>query len=221
MLKGVRMEKIRLAVVDDHPMFREGVASILATEPDIEIVALGSDAASAIQIARTLVPDIMLIDIHMPGGGVHATQAIKEAAPSVKLVILTGSEDDDDVLETLKAGAHAYLLKGVMTRELLEVLHLVKNGQSYVSPVLAAGMLRGISKPVPSQPAAVGDILAGLSERERQILFLIADGMSNLEIGQQLYLAEKTIKHYVTSILQKLNVQSRVQAALLAQKSRQ
>ncbi len=215
------MNKIRLAVVDDHPMFREGVASILGSEPDIEIVGLGSNAENAIHIAHTLVPDIMLLDMNMPGGGVYATQAIKEAAPTVKLVILTGSDDDEFVLDALKAGAHAYLLKGVMTRELIDVLHLVQSGQSYVSPVLAAGLLRGISKPAPSQPPPVEDTLAGLSEREKQILFLIADGMSNQEIGQHLYLAEKTIKHYVTSILQKLNVQSRLQAALLAQKNRQ
>ena len=214
------MDKIRLAVVDDHPMFREGVASILAAESDIEIVGLGSDAESAIQIARSLTPDIMLLDMHMPGGGIHATQTIKEVAPTVKLVILTGSEDDEDVLETLKAGAHAYLLKGVKTRELVDVLHLVQDGQSYVSPILAAGLLRAISESAPSEHQPAESILAGLSERESQILSLIADGLSNQEIGQRIFLAEKTVKHYVTSIFQKLNVQSRVQAALFAQKNK-
>jgi len=209
------MDKIRLAIVDDHPMFREGVASILATEADIEIVGLGSDAESAIQLARSLKPDIMLLDMHMPGGGTRATQAIKEIAPAVRLIILTGSEDDEDVLETLKAGADAYLLKGVMTREFIDVLHLVQSGQSYVSPVLAAGLLRGVGK-----PAQQVSLLDGLSEREKQVLALIADGLSNQEIGLQLSLAEKTVKHYVTGILQKLNVQSRVQAALFAQKNK-
>lgn len=214
------MDKIRLAVVDDHPMFREGVASILAAEADIEIVGQGADAESAIQIARTLAPDIMLLDINMPGGGVYATQAIKEVAPRVKLVILTGSEEDGLVFDILKAGAQAYLLKGVRTRELIDVLHLVQAGQSYVSPILAAGLLREISTSAPSEQHPAENKLDGLSERESQILTLIAEGLSNQEIGQRIFLAEKTVKHYVTGILQKLNVQSRVQAALLAQKNK-
>jgi len=212
------MEKIRLAVIDDHPIFREGVASILAAELDIEIVGQGSNAESAIEIARTLQPDIMLIDMNMPGGGVYATQTIKEEVPTVKLIILTGSDDDEYVLDALNAGAHAYLLKGVMTRELIEVLHLVQSGQSYVSPVLAAGLLREINNSIPSEKHPKDGKLSDLSERESQILDLIAEGLSNQEIGQRIFLAEKTVKHYVTSILQKLSVQNRVQAALLAQK---
>lgn len=212
------MDKIRLAVVDDHPLFREGVASILAAEPDIEIVGQASSAESALQIASALQPDIMLLDLNLPGGGVYATQAIKAAVPSIKLVILTGSDEEEDVLETLKAGAQAYLLKGVMARELIEVLHLVQAGQSYVSPILAASLLRGMGKTTPPEPQPDKTALDGLSEREKQILSLLADGLSNQEIGQRLFLAEKTIKHYVTGVLQKLNVQNRVQAALLAQK---
>ena len=213
------MYKIRLAVIDDHPLFREGVAAILATEADIEIVGQGANAESAIQMASTLKPDIMLIDINMPGGGVYATQKIKEVAPTVKLVILTGSDDDEYVLETLKAGAHAYLLKGVMTKELIDVLHLVQDGQSYVSPILAAGLLREMSKAPSNETQPDRNMMDELSEREKQILALIGDGLSNLEIGQRLYLTEKTVKHYVTGVLQKLNVQNRVQAALLAQKT--
>jgi two-component system nitrate/nitrite response regulator NarL len=212
------MDKIRLAVVDDHPLFREGVASILAAEPDIEIVGQAASAESAIQIASALKPDIMLLDLNMPGGGVSATQAIKEAAPSVKLIILTGSDEEDYVLEALKAGAQAYLLKGVMARELIEVLHLVQAGQSYVSPILAAGLLREMSNANIPESQSGDKTLAELSAREKQILSLIGDGLSNQEIGQRLFLAEKTVKHYVTSVLQKLNVQNRVQAALLAQK---
>lgn len=212
------MEKIRLAVVDDHPLFREGVASILAAEPDIEIVGQASSAEGAIQIANALQPDIMLLDLNLPGGGVYATQAIKAAVPSIKLVILTGSDEEEDVLETLKAGAQAYLLKGVMARELIEVLHLVEAGQSYVSPILAASLLRGMGKTTLPEPQPDKNALDELSEREKQILSLLADGLSNQQIGQRLFLAEKTIKHYVTSVLQKLNVQNRVQAALLAQK---
>lgn len=214
------MAKIRLAIIDDHPMFREGVASILAAQPDIEVIGLGASAADALEIAQNLAPDVMLLDINMPGGGIQATQAIKDSAPATRLVILTGSDNDEHVFETLKAGANAYLLKGVLTRELIEVLHLVVAGQSYVSPVLAAGLLREVSQSAttPSQPTE--NNLDGLSEREKQILFLIAEGLSNQEIGQRLFLAEKTIKHYVTSILQKLNVQNRLQAALYVQKNK-
>ena len=218
------MNKIRLAIVDDHPLFREGVAAILAAEADIEIVGQGASADQAIQLAALHKPDIILLDINMPGGGVHAAQSIKQASPEIKLVILTGADDEEYVMDTLKAGAHAYLLKGVMARELIDVLHLVNSGQSYVSPVLAAGLLREMSKNPSSEPAplpAAGEKngLEELSEREAQILALISDGLSNQEIGQRLFLTEKTVKHYITYIFQKLNVQNRVQAAMLAQKT--
>lgn len=213
------MEKIRLVVVDDHPLFREGVVLILAAEPDIEIVGQGSSAESAIQLARTLMPDIMILDINMPGGGVYATRTINELSSSIKLVILTGSDEDEYILDTFRAGAQAYLLKGVTARELIEVLHLVQAGQSYVSPILAAGLLREMSKAKPTLPQQSENILGELSERENQILSLISEGLSNLAIAQRLFLTEKTIKHYVTNIFHKLNVQNRVQAALLAQKT--
>ncbi len=210
------MEKIRLAIVDDHPLFREGVASILSAEEDIEIVGQGSNAESAIQLAKTVSPDIMLLDINMPGGGMFATQTIKEVASTVKIIILTGLDEDDYVLEALRAGAQAYLLKGVMSGELIDVLHLVQDGQSYVTPILAGSLLREMSQ-TQLDPPPNDKYLNELSERENQILVLIADGLSNLEIGQRLYLSEKTIKHYITNILHKLNVQNRVQAALYLQ----
>ncbi len=217
------MKKIRLAIVDDHAIFREGVASVLSAEDDILIVGQGASADEAIQLAAMYTPDVILLDINMPGGGgLRATQVIVALHPTIKLVILTGSDDEDDVIHLLKAGAHAYILKGVMARELLDVIHLVHAGKGYVSPTLAADMLRGMSQASPAarQLPAEDDRLADLTERERQILNLIADGLSNFDIGQQLFLTEKTVKHYVTSILQKLQVQNRVQAALLVQKSR-
>lgn len=212
------MDKIRLVVVDDHPLFREGVASILAAESDMEIVGQGASAEHAIQLAQTHKPDIMLLDINMPGGGMFAMQTIREVAASVRLVILTGSDDDEYVLDAFKAGAQAYLLKGVMARELIDVLHLVQAGQSYVSPVLAAGLLREMSQEAPAQGTRPGQTpMEELSEREKQILALISDGLSNQEIGQRIFLTEKTVKHYITIIFQKLNVQNRVQAAMFAQ----
>lgn len=210
------MDKIRLVIVDDHPIFREGVASILGSEEDIEIVGQGLTAEDAITMARDLLPDVMLLDINLPGGGISATEKISIAFPVVKIIILTGSDDKDIVVSALKAGAHAYVLKGVAARELNGILHTVYAGEGYVSPSLAALLLSNISSPHQSQ-TSVKDGIDELTERERQILELIAVGTSNKEIGQKLFLSEKTVKHYVTNILQKLHVRNRVQAALLAQ----
>ena len=210
------MDKIRLVIIDDHPIFREGVASILGSEPDVEIVGQGVTADEAVQLTRDLLPDVILLDINMPGGGLKAAETISVSFPVVKIIILTGSDDKDIVVAALKAGAHAYVLKGVAARELNSILHTVYAGEGYVSPSLAAHLLSEITS-THRKPRSEKDGFEELTERERQILELIAVGTSNKEIGQKLFLTEKTIKHYVTNILQKLHVRNRVQAALLAQ----
>ena len=210
------MDKIRLVVIDDHPIFREGVVSILSSEPDLEVVAQGVTADDAIQLTRDLLPDVILLDINMPGGGLKAAEKISASYPVVKIIVLTGTDDRDIVIAALKAGAHAYVLKGVAARELNNILHTVYAGEGYVSPSLAAHLLSNITSNH-QQHSSVKDGFDDLTERERQILELIAVGTSNKEIGQKLFLTEKTIKHYVTNILQKLHVRNRVQAALLAQ----
>lgn len=210
------MDKIRLVIVDDHPIFREGVASILGSETDIEITGQGVTADDAIRLTSEMLPDVILLDINMPGGGLSAAVAIANAFPVVKIIMLTGSSEEDDVVNALKAGAQAYVLKGVAARELNGIVHSVYMGESYVSPSLAAHLLSEITSPHRQLPSTK-DNFAELTERERQILELIAIGTSNKEIGQNLSLTEKTIKHYVTNILQKLHVRNRVQAALLAQ----
>jgi len=210
------MDKIRLVIIDDHPIFREGVASILGSEPDVEIIGQGITADEAIQMTRDLLPDVILLDINMPGSGLKAAETISAAFPVVKIIILTGSDDKDVVVAALKAGAHAYVLKGVAARELNNILHTVYAGEGYVSPSLAAHLLSEITS-THRKPYSEKDGFDDLTERERQILELIAVGTSNKEIGQKLFLTEKTIKHYVTNILQKLHVRNRVQAALLAQ----
>ncbi len=210
------MDKIRLVIIDDHPIFREGVASILGSEPDVEIVGQGITADEAIQMTRDLLPDVILLDINMPGGGLKAAETISASFPVVKIIVLTGSDDKDIVVAALKAGAHAYVLKGVAARELNSILHTVYAGEGYVSPSLAAHLLSEITS-THHKPRSEKDGFDELTERERQILELIAVGTSNKEIGQKLFLTEKTIKHYVTNILQKLHVRNRVQAALLAQ----
>lgn len=210
------MDKIRLIVVDDHPIFREGVASILGSEPDIELVGQGVSAEEAIKMTREFLPDVILLDVSMPGGGLKAAEVISASFPVVKIIMLTGSDDKDIVVAAFKAGAHAYVVKGVTARELNGILHTVYAGEGYVSPSLAASLLSEMTS-VHRQPSSIKDDFDELTEREQQILELIALGTSNKEIGQELFLTEKTIKHYVTNILQKLHVRTRVQAALLAQ----
>jgi two-component system, NarL family, nitrate/nitrite response regulator NarL len=210
------MDKIHLAIIDDHPIFREGVVAILSTEPDIEIIGQGETAEDALRLARDLLPDLLILDINIPGGGLKAAQAIASSYPVIKIIMLTGSPDEDNVLTALRAGAQAYVLKGVSARELINILHTVQSGESYVTPTLAANLLMELTSSKTSEQSPTGG-LDELKGREREILELIAQGKSNKEIGLQLHLTEKTVKHYVTNILQKLQVESRVQAALLAQ----
>jgi DNA-binding NarL/FixJ family response regulator len=209
--------KVRIVLVDDHALFRDGLATILAAEPDFEVVGQGGSAADAIRLARDLLPEIILLDIDMPGSGISAAQEIAIECPATKIVILTSSEDDDHLVAALKTGTRAYILKGVPARELLRILRSVLSGESYVPPTLAASLLTEMLEP-PHQ--ATEKTIDALTDRERQILEELAGGSSNKEIGQKLFLAEKTVKHYVTNILQKLQVRNRVEAALLAQKNK-
>jgi two-component system, NarL family, nitrate/nitrite response regulator NarL len=196
------MNEIGIVIVDDHPLFRDGVA------------AQGSNAKEALELAKKYLPDVILLDITMPGSGLEAAKTIATACPVTKIIMLTFSEEEDDVNTALKAGAKAYVLKGVSSRELKSIIRSVYDGHVYVTPTLAASMLRDLSKSseIPSNP------LEELSEREKGILELVASGKSNKAIGSELGLTEKTIKHYMSNILQKLQVRNRVEAALLAQK---
>jgi DNA-binding NarL/FixJ family response regulator len=211
-------EKIRVVLVDDHPLLREGVASTLEAEPDFEVVAQGSNAMEALTLARDSMPDVVLLDVSMDGGGIDAARAIAAACPIVKIVMLTVSEDEEDVLAALKVGARGYVLKGVSGPELVRIVRLINDGESYVTPSLAASLLGELRRQREGGRSAA-DPLSELTDRERQILELVATGRSNKEIAGKLFLSEKTVKHYMTNILQKLQVRNRVEAALLAQKS--
>jgi DNA-binding NarL/FixJ family response regulator len=201
-------DPIRIGVADDHPMFRAGVVSALREVTDIEVVGEASDAPGALDLAQRELPDVMVLDIAMPGSGLAAAGSIGDACPSTRIVMLTVSEDEDDILAAVKAGASAYVLKGAGATELIAVIRAVHAGEVYVAPALAWGMLREMSAPR-SEP------YDGLTTREREVLELVAEGLSNQEIGERLGLAEKTVKHHMTNILGKLHVRSRVEAALL------
>lgn len=211
-------DSLQVVIVDDHTLFREGLATILAAQANIEVVGQGANAEEAVRLARDLLPDIILLDIDMPGDGLRAARIIADLCPVTKIVILTASEEDDHLIAALKVGARAYILKGVAARELVRILRAVWAGESYVPPALAASLLLEMreAKPHERQPASPLD---ELTEREREVLEGLAAGLSNKEIGHKLGLTEKTVKHYMTNILQKLQVRNRVEAALLAQKS--
>ena len=210
-------ERIQMVIVDDHPLLREGVAHTLRAEADIDVVAEGATADEAIRLTRDLLPDVLLLDINIPGGGLRAARVIGETYPVTKIVMLTVSEEEDDVLTALKAGAQGYILKGVAARELVRIVRAVHTGEVWVTPNLAASLLMDWSRVAAKSRAEPGP-LEELTEREHAILVLVAGGKSNREIGEALFLTEKTVKHYMTNILQKLHVRNRVEAALLLQK---
>jgi two-component system nitrate/nitrite response regulator NarL len=204
-------EQIRVLVVDDHPLFRQGVVHSLASDPGLAVVGETASGEEALKLARELLPDVVLLDISMPGwNGLVTAEKITTACPATTIVMLTVSEDKDKLFAAFKAGARAYVLKGVSARELTQVVRAAANGEVYVSPSLASEMLVSLTQHQAPDP------MQELTQREREILGLIGSGMTNREIGERIFLSEKTIKHYVTNILQKLQVRSRVEAALLA-----
>ncbi len=206
-------DKIQIVLVDDHPLFREGVVSILRNQSDIDVIGEGTTAEEGFELCTSLLPDILLLDINIPGGGLSVIGRIAAACPVTKIIMLTASDLEDDVLGAFKAGARGYILKGVLGSELTSIVRTVHRGGSFVTPSLAASLLSEMTTKAIEEPAF--DPLRELSERERQILELVAVGRSNKEIGQELFLAEKTVKHHMTNILQKLQVRNRVEAALV------
>ena len=203
--------KIRILLADDHPLFREGVAHSLSVDPDFEVIAQAGSGEEAVELAHQLHPDIVLLDVSMAGmGGIEAAGKIAATSPVVRIMMLTVSENRENLMAALKAGAHGYVLKGVSAGELRAITRRVAGGEAYVTPALAADMLTEFSNPHPI------DSFSELTARETTILQLLSQGLTNREIGERLYLAEKTVKHYMTSILQKLHVRSRTEAALIA-----
>jgi len=202
---------LRIVVADDHPLYRDGVVSTLR-EAGLVVVGEAATAREAVRLVRDSMPDLALFDLKMPGGGIAAAGEAVGASPSTRVVMLTVSEDEDDLVAAIDAGASGYVLKGVAGRELVAILRRVAAGDRYVSSRLAFAALH-------RRPESERDPLAELTERERQILDLVSGGLSNAEIGERLSLAEKTVKHYMTAVLAKLDARSRVEAALIGYKA--
>jgi two-component system, NarL family, nitrate/nitrite response regulator NarL len=203
-----------IVVVDDHPLYRSGVIRTLAEDGRFPVVGEGASADDAVALAEEHRPALALLDISMPGNGLEAVRRIRQACPRTRIIVLTVSEADDDIMEALDAGASAYVLKGVGAPELLAIVSRVAAGESYVSPGLAARLL--VAMKSRGQPAPSAEAAPALTAREEQILKLVAEGLSNKEIGRKLDLQEKTVKYYMSTVFQKLDVRNRVEAALKA-----
>ncbi|MEM7357919.1 MAG: response regulator transcription factor [Pseudomonadota bacterium] len=204
---------ISIVVVDDHPLFREGVVSTLQESGFFDVVAQAGTQEDAIREIEKHLPDLMLLDVSMPGGGIETAREITRRVPVVKIIMLTVSEQEDDVQAALRAQARGYILKGVASEELISILKDIHNGDSYISPNLAANLLMRSTDDSESTDS-IEDF--DLNDRERQILEKLSIGMSNREIADDIYLSEKTVKHYMTNIMHKLHVSNRVQAAIKA-----
>jgi DNA-binding NarL/FixJ family response regulator len=214
-----RPEPIRTMIVDDHALFRRGLEMVLEEEPDIELVGQASDGAEAIERAAEALPDIVLMDIRMPrSSGIEACRAMKAAAPSTKIVILTISDEEADLFEAIRAGASGYLLKDIPLDEVADAVRAVHGGQSLINPSMAGKLLtefaalakRDAHEPAEELPAP------RLTDREMQVLKLVARGMNNRDIAKELFISENTVKNHVRNILEKLQIHSRMEAVMVA-----
>jgi two-component system nitrate/nitrite response regulator NarL len=213
--------QIRIGVVDDHPLLREGVVGTLRAAA-MDVVGVGASAGDAVQLADEHAPDVMLLDISMPGGGVEAARAIAKSHPKIKTIMLTVSEREDDVIAAMEAGARAYVLKGIGGPELLATIRSINKGETYITPQIAARVLSKMQgRATPGGAAKTKAVESELTIREEQIMDQVCQGLTNKEIALKFSLSEKTVKHYMTSVLQKLQVRNRVQAVIALQKQGQ
>lgn len=206
-----------IAVIDDHPLFREGVTRSLGETDQFSVVGEGNSAADALRIAEDARPDILLIDLSMPGEGLRVIPPIRARNPAMRIVVLTASEAAEDVASALNSGVNGYVLKGVGSRALREILSAVAAGETYVTPSLSARLLSHLSSQNHS-PIAI-DPIHSLTTREREVLEFVAAGLSNKEIAIRLDLQEKTIKYHMTAILTKLQANNRTAAAMKLRES--
>lgn len=207
-------DKIRILIADDHAIVREGLRALLATEPDLELVAEATDGVQAVDKARALKPDVILLDLMMPRmDGVEAITEIKKDWQEARIIVLTSFSDDEKVFSAIRSGALGYLLKDSSPQDLLHAIHTVANGEGFLSPTIASKVMREINQP-PKLPPTKDP----LTERENEILQLVAQGLTNDQIAEKLVVSERTVRTHVSNILAKLQLANRTQAALYALK---
>lgn len=214
------MDGIRILLVDDHQLVREGIASLVATQPDLLVVGEATGGEEALEKARDLLPDIVLMDVQMPGGvGITATRLITAELPSTRVLMLTVSEDNQDLFQAIKSGAQGYLLKNTGAEELFEAIREVHRGYAPISSRVAGRILDEVAN-APAPPAdAPRQGLSALTPREREVLQLVGHGMTNREIARALFITDNTVKIHLRNVLAKLHLQNRVQAATYAQRA--
>jgi two-component system NarL family response regulator len=209
---------IRVVIVDDHGLFRTGLRSLLE-EQDIDVVGEAGDGVEALEVVRETTPDVVLMDLNMPGmSGVEATQRIAHVAPLTRVVVLTISDDDSDVMDAILAGACGYLLKDSSIHDLVRGIRAASIGESLISPQIASKVLQHL-RATSTAPHAAEVVRAELSEREIEVLRLIANGKDNAEIARELTISPKTVKNHISNILVKLQIDNRIQAAVYAVRS--
>ena len=206
---------IRVLICDDHALFRRGLVMVLESEPGIEVVAEAEDGEEAVRKAGDAAPDVILMDVRMPKmSGIEATRAISDVVPTAKILMLTVSDEEEDLYEAVKAGATGYLLKEISIEEVANAIRAVMTGQSLISPSMASKLLSEFNN---LAKAAQQKVLAPkLTDRELQVLKLVAQGMSNREVAEQLFISENTVTNHVRNILEKLHLHSRMEAVVYA-----
>jgi len=211
------MKAIRVLIVDDQPLFRDGLRTLLSVRPEIEIVGEASNGEYALKSARELSPDVVLMDLRMPHmDGVECTRRMRAESATCRIIVLTTFEDDVTVFEAIRAGANGYLLKGVPAAKLVEAIQLTMDGQSILHPSVASRVLQEFNRMSSMRPPKPSNQLPRLTKRESEILRQLAAGKSNKEIAAAIHISEGTVKNHLTTIFEKLYVEDRTQAALAA-----